>query len=274
MKLTIYTPINGKYEMLDLVYQSLLNQSNQNFEWLIVDYNETDFTKGYFDKYKLEAKLRVSYFHRPSKGRFLATKFAMENAATPYLVGVDGIYTLTPNAVEVLLNEWEAIEASEKRDEIAEIRARAVDQSGKFIGKSGFDYNAVNQHIDANWHTMVLGKKNYSEMLASWNRRLFLKAVDFNHFTLFNGKYTELATGLFWSAIGRKYLTRYLSVALKVRAVSEEKPQLVAENPYNEVIYHYYMLKDNLRYFWINPTYFLRTAIRLIKGMYKVWLGN
>ena len=42
MKITVFTPTFNRAHILPKLYNSLLKQTNQNFEWLIVDDGSTD----------------------------------------------------------------------------------------------------------------------------------------------------------------------------------------------------------------------------------------
>ena len=50
--LTIFTPTYNRYKTLDRLYASLKNQTDNDFEWIVVDDGSTDDTEKYFEKIK------------------------------------------------------------------------------------------------------------------------------------------------------------------------------------------------------------------------------
>lgn len=268
LKLTIYTPINSQYENLDIIYESLTNQTNPLFVWYIIDYNVEESAKTYFLKFEKEGKLAIKYFHKPFKGRYLATKYAFENIDTTYIVGLDGAYYLANDGVETLLNQWNEIEMS-KNTAIAEIRGLARNNSGTLVGISNFVYKE--DYVDLNWHQMVLKNKNYYEMLASWDRLKFLECINFTHYELFKDEIDELATSLFWSSLGRKYQTRYLNKILKCK-IESERSELKSTNVYNTFVSNYYFLLENSSYFFNAPKYYSAVIYSFIGAGLKLKL--
>ncbi|HEX8563134.1 MAG TPA: hypothetical protein VF676_09170 [Flavobacterium sp.] len=251
-KLTIYTPIRSNYGNLDIIYDSLLGQGNKGFVWFIIDYGESESANSYVSKFKSDNAIEVKYLYMAFKGRYLATKHAFENIETDYILGLDGGYFIVKDCVEVILNQWQSIE-KEKNASIAEIRALAIDSAGKLVGKSKYRYK--DEHVDMSWHQMVLKKRNYYEMLACWDRRKFLECVDFNRYNLFSDHIDELSTTLFWSSLGRKYLTRYLNQSLKCK-IDSQIPAKKNANVYNNFVSSYYFLVENRNYFFHSPKYY------------------
>jgi hypothetical protein len=267
-KLAIYTPINSQYENLDIIYESLTNQTNPLFVWYIIDYNVIESAKSYFLKFEKENKLTINYSHKPFKGRYLATKYAFENIKTPYIVGLDGGYYLVNDGVDTLLNQWNEIENT-KSTAIAEIRGLAKNNSGILVGTSNYVYKE--DYVDMSWHQMVLKNKNYYEMLASWDRLKFLECINFNQYDLYKNEIDELATSLFWSSLGRKYQTRYLNKILKCK-IDSHNSALKSVNLYNTFVSNYYFILENSTYFFNAPKYYSAVIYSFIGAGLKLKL--
>lgn len=267
--LTIYTPINSNYENLDIIYGSLINQTNQKFIWYILDYNESDLAFNYVYKFKSESKIQIEYVHKHFKGRYLATKYAFENIYTNYIIGLDGAYFIVKDCVEVILNHWHEIE-KEKNHFIAEIRGLANNKSKELVGKSQYHYKK--EYVDMRWHEMVLKNGNYYEMLASWDRLKFLECVNWGGYDLFSEQIDELSTTLFWSSLGRKYQTRYLNKILKCKidSVSLDKK---SSNDYNTFVSGYYFLVENIDFFFYSPKYYTGVILSFISASTKLNLS-
>ena len=55
MRITVFTPTYNRAYILGQLYQSLRDQSFDDFEWLVIDDGSTDNTKRfYFENWKLD----------------------------------------------------------------------------------------------------------------------------------------------------------------------------------------------------------------------------
>ena len=59
-KITIFTPTYNRAYTLKKLYDSLLRQTNKDFEWLIVDDGSTDNTKDLINGFTKENKIKIS----------------------------------------------------------------------------------------------------------------------------------------------------------------------------------------------------------------------
>lgn len=259
--ITIYTPIQDDINTLPVIYQSLRKQTNPYFKWVIINYGSTETIKSFIDEWKGQRFFSIDYFWMPSEPRHKVTQFAFANIETKYVIGLDGNYYITPEAVEIIIETWKQIEQTKKEGDIAEIRALSSDIEGKLIGKSKFNYSEK-KFIDTTWHKMVLKYDNHFEMLASWNREKFIECVHFDQYTWHSNEIDNLATMLFWSSIGRKYQTRYLNKILKIQiqTTSNSKPI----NIYNIMVSYMYFIDENAAYFFVKPKHFLKLIVKYI----------
>ena len=56
MMLTIFTPTYNRVDLLPRLYQSLIEQTERDFEWLIIDDGSTDKTEEYVNSIIKEKK--------------------------------------------------------------------------------------------------------------------------------------------------------------------------------------------------------------------------
>ena len=61
--LTIFTPTYNRGYILHQLYNSLLLQTNINFQWLIVDDGSTDTTKELVEKWISENRISIKYIY-------------------------------------------------------------------------------------------------------------------------------------------------------------------------------------------------------------------
>lgn len=104
--ITVFTPTyNRAYSLAD-VYASLLRQTNQDFEWLIIDDGSQDNTKELVENWISENKIPIRYIYQKNKGMCGAHNTAYDNIQTELNVCIDSDDFLTDHAVETILRYW------------------------------------------------------------------------------------------------------------------------------------------------------------------------
>ena len=105
IKLTIFTPTyNRKNELRD-VYKSLLEQTNKEFNWLIIDDGSTDNTEDLVNEWIKNNKINIAYYKKENGGKHTAYNYALDKCDTDYMfVALDSDNTMTKEAVEQINN--------------------------------------------------------------------------------------------------------------------------------------------------------------------------
>lgn len=104
--LTVFTPTFNRAYIISNLYQSLKNQTDKNFEWLVVDDGSTDNTEELFNQWVIENNnFSVRYFKKENGGKHRAVNMGLDLAQGEYFFVVDSDDTLTIDAVEKL-NVW------------------------------------------------------------------------------------------------------------------------------------------------------------------------
>lgn len=104
--ITVFTPTYNRDYSLPDVYHSLLRQTCQDFEWLIIDDGSTDNTKEIVDSWIRENKIPIRYIYQENKGMCGAHNTAYDNIHTELNVCIDSDDYLTDNAIEIILKYW------------------------------------------------------------------------------------------------------------------------------------------------------------------------
>lgn len=97
---TIITPTYNRAELLINLYQSLEQQSNKEFEWLIVDDGSTERTKEVVEEIVSKASFRIDYIWKENGGKHTALNVGIKAIHTELTMIVDSDDQLLPNAVE------------------------------------------------------------------------------------------------------------------------------------------------------------------------------
>src|SRR5690606_4533229 len=129
-KITVFTPTyNRSYSLPDL-YQSLLRQTNKDFEWVIIDDGSTDNTKEIVEKWIIDGIIPIRYIYQNNKGMCAAHNTAYDNISTELNVCIDSDDYMTNHAIETIIKYWQKY-GSEKYSGILGLD---IDKKGKVLG--------------------------------------------------------------------------------------------------------------------------------------------
>ena len=130
MLLTIFTPTYNRSKCLMRLYNSLCQQTDSRFEWVIVDDGSTDNTRSLVRQWMDEAIVHIRYFYQKNSGKSMAHNQGVRLCKTEFFVCVDSDDWLTNNAVSVVLA------AAEKLSPIHTgllMPRRFIDEKSRFI---------------------------------------------------------------------------------------------------------------------------------------------
>ena len=172
--ITIFTPTYNRKDLIERLYQSLLQQTQKNFEWLVVDDGSTDDTEKIFEQLLSEQKpFFIRYIKQENGGKHRAINNGIKKASGELFFIVDSDDYLTENAVEKI-NQWIAtLDGSHKWAGIAGLRGltknRVLGQrntSSKFIDAKNSDrrkYKLLGDKAEV-YFTDVLKKYPFPEI--------------------------------------------------------------------------------------------------------------
>lgn len=104
--LTIFTPTYNRAYILPALYESLIGQTSNDFEWLIVDDGSTDNTRSIVEEWIKEKKIIIRYFYQENSGKQIAMNLGAEKCHTPLFDCVDSDDYMVPDAIEKIIQFW------------------------------------------------------------------------------------------------------------------------------------------------------------------------
>lgn len=107
--ITIFTPTYNRGYTLKRLYESLIKQTNNNFEWLVIDDGSTDDTRKLILKWIQENKISIHYYYQKNAGKMQAHNKGTQLASFELFSCVDSDDYLTENAIDDILVCWEKI---------------------------------------------------------------------------------------------------------------------------------------------------------------------
>lgn len=103
MKVTVLTPTYNRAHTLKKLYDSLVNQTSEDFSWLIIDDGSSDGTYDLIQEFIKERKIDIRYISQKNGGKHRALNTGIKEIDTELTIIVDSDDWLKENAVETIL---------------------------------------------------------------------------------------------------------------------------------------------------------------------------
>jgi glycosyl transferase cpsO len=100
--ITILTPAYNRGHLLGKLYQSLVKQDFEDFEWVIVDDGSSDSTTNIVDKFIQDKKIIISYIKQSNGGKHRALNRGVIESKGELILIVDSDDSLPKNSLSVI----------------------------------------------------------------------------------------------------------------------------------------------------------------------------
>jgi|WetSurSiteA1Bulk_404760.scaffolds.fasta_scaffold00026_26 glycosyltransferase involved in cell wall biosynthesis len=198
---TVLTPTYNRAHTLHRVYDSLLAQTFQDFEWLIVDDGSTDDTETLVLSWIREKYLDIRYVKKNNGGKHTAINIGVAEAKGEMIVIIDSDDQCETFMLEKFKYYWDSIPISE-RAEFAGVVSLARHFDGQIVGNC-FPLNIMDgaiYDVSDRYHGDKLN------LIRTDIMKLF-------PFPVFEGE-KFIAEGLIWSRISQTYKFRHINEIL------------------------------------------------------------
>lgn len=141
--ITIFTSTYNRRQLIERLYQTLLSQTQKNFEWLVVDDGSSDDTEFFFESLLSEQQpFSIRYIKQENGGKHRAINNGIKKASGELFFIVDSDDYITENAIEKI-NHWvTTLDDSHKWAGIAGLRGQT---KNRVLGQ----HNSSYKYIDA-----------------------------------------------------------------------------------------------------------------------------
>ena len=151
--ITVFTATYNRAALLPRVYTSLLEQTCDDFEWIIVDDGSTDATAQLAALWLSENIIPIRYFNQVNGGKHRAINKGVFEAKGSLFFIVDSDDYLPNNALATLLSKYHV--AKQKYD-ISGIAGRGMFSDGIIVGSNNFS-ELVCTSLDIRYKYKVAG---------------------------------------------------------------------------------------------------------------------
>lgn len=104
--ISIITPTYNRAYILPQCYRSLCEQSDTDFEWIVIDDGSTDETEQLINSFIAENKISIKYFKQPNGGKHRAHNLGVLKASGNLSVCLDSDDMLSPDAIKTAKEIW------------------------------------------------------------------------------------------------------------------------------------------------------------------------
>ncbi|WP_419211083.1 glycosyltransferase family 2 protein [Maribacter sp. X9] len=195
---SILTPTYNRAHTLERVYLSLLAQTDQDFEWHIIDDASTDDTKNLVDVWlKKELPFTISYhLLEVNKGKPNALNEGLNFCTRPITIIADSDDSFGPETIADLKNLWGTVDLSENPGKIASIWTLVHDEKNELVGEP-FPFNFW--QVDLNKRILDRKKVVSGEKWHSWRTDVLKK------FKMYHSEHSFISEGATWNRINKEY---------------------------------------------------------------------
>lgn len=251
---TIFTPTYNRASTLGRVYNSLIKQTYQNFEWLLIDDGSTDTTKDLVSIWISDSAIPIRYIYQENQGKHIAFNKAVLEARGKFFVPLDSDDACSPLALERFKTIWESIK---KPDLFSGVCVHCENQQGQLIGKLFAKDILDTDSCELLYKYKLAGEK------WGFHRTDILKSFPFPEVT--DVKF--LPESLVWHAIAKHYKIRCVNEVLRIYYQDNRENRLTLnlltyEGSRSRIEYYRYILKNDLSWFGNNPWLFIKSAIQ------------
>ena len=112
--ITILTPTYNRGNIINNAYESLVKQTNKNFEWLVIDDGSTDDTKSIIHNFSKQKKISVRYLKKENGGKHSALNLGIKKAKGNLILILDSDDYLREDAIELVYKYWDKYKNNKK----------------------------------------------------------------------------------------------------------------------------------------------------------------
>jgi glycosyltransferase involved in cell wall biosynthesis len=203
IKITVFTSTYNRENTLPRLYQSLIEQSYDNFEWLIVDDGSVDHTGELVSVWKSENKILIRYYQQENGGKHLAINKGLDHAEGELFFIVDSDDYLPYNSLDIINKYYYTIMGN---DSFIGVVGYMATPDGKILGG-----NLLPGILDSN----LIERREKFGIKADMAKVIITKKFREFYFPLIKRE-KFVAESLIWNRMGVKYKFRYFNEVIYI----------------------------------------------------------
>jgi glycosyltransferase involved in cell wall biosynthesis len=262
---TVFTTTYNSAHTLHRPYESLLEQTLTDFEWLVVDAgsDETEsVVKGWREQ---ERPFPIRYVLKENLGKHGAINFGVREARGRFFIILDADDECVPEALERLYHHWDSI-PEEQKEHFAGVAALCRDQNGSIVG-SKFPADVTDADFLDLWHNhKVRGEKWLAVRTEVMREFPFPEIPEFR----------SIPESVVLFRMARKYQIRWVNEILRIywvhpQSISRRLDPSVIAGPVS--LLHLVRVNEQLDWFFRAPVFYSRSAVHYSRFSFHRGIG-
>lgn len=256
MKLTVCTPTYNRAHTLKLVFDSLIAQTVQDFEWIIIDDGSTDDTRTLVTSFKAITTFPIHYRFQRNQGKHVAVNHGAKLTNGDFFIIADSDDSFPSDAFEILLDAWNDIPLPQ-RPEFTGVTGLCVTDQGAVIGDCfPFDvFDTTSAELFYRWR--IRGEKWGFHRSSVIRQHPFpeIPGVPF------------VRESIIWHAISKQYKTRFVNKPVRTYRQNSGE-QLTKQSPQqrsHETLFYAMSLNADHGYLLTAPWTFCKMATQGVR---------
>lgn len=242
MLVSIFTPTYNREKLLRKVYNSLLNQTVKDFEWIIVDDGSTDNTEEVVNGFMKENKIPIIFRKQTNSGKHIAINLGVSVANGKLFFIVDSDDFLTTDAIAFIREKYTDISDN---DTIGGLICRRGYSEDTVIGSKSKAEELVANAFDVRFRFKTVGDMAEVVKLSVMKQYPFPEVV--------GEKFCS--EGLIWFRIARNYTFKWYAKVIYIGeylegGLSADSLKLRRESPVYTSLLYSELSKSNIPYIY------------------------
>jgi glycosyltransferase involved in cell wall biosynthesis len=198
--------------LLQRAYESLVRQTCQDFEWLVVDDGSTDNTVEVVERLLAEGKIRGRCLRKSNGGKHTALNLAVREARGSLFTVIDSDDWFDPHGLERMFAQWQQVPV-EERPKFKGVCGHFAYTSGEIVGDRFPSDVLIADDLDLLLNYQVEGDKIGCTRIEVMREFPFpedlTKPVE--HSVIY------ISESIVWHRMGRKYPTRFVNEVFAIK---------------------------------------------------------
>lgn len=252
---TVFTPTYNRAHVLHRVYESLIQQTYRDFEWLLVDDGSSDGTEFLVKRWQRENIVPIRYFFQNNGHKKIAFNHAVRLAQGEFFLTADSDDRFAPNAIERFFYHWQSINDFDQH-RFQGVCCLCQDEEGNIVGDRFPGVSALDSDpMELRYRFGVRGEK--------WG---FTRTDVLRRYPFPENLPGYVPENVVWMAIGNDYKTRFVNEVLRTY-FQDSGNQItrsgdLADNAAGSLYWKHCVLSHELCWFWHKPGHFILEAAR------------
>lgn len=202
--LTIFTPVYNRAHTIPRLYESLCQQNDVDFEWIVIDDGSSDNISEVLVNIIANAPFSVKFYSQKNRGKHTAHNKALKMAAGRYFMIIDSDDWMPPDAINAIASAIDKVDSL--GESVAGVSMLSILENGEILGDTFPIDGWVGRSYEYYDKFRIAGDKQ------NIVRTDVLRNLPYPEF---EGE-MQVAPGLVWNRVCLKYEMLHLNIPVQI----------------------------------------------------------